>query len=423
MAELLQGLEVLSVSEVTQRVKAAIESAPGLQNIWMKGEISNFRQPSSGHMYFTLKDEYSRMRAVMFRSRAQSLPFRLEDGLTVLVRGSVGLYEAAGEYQFYVEEVVPAGQGALYLAFEQLKARLAQEGLFAQKRPLPFFPKTVGLITSPTGAAVRDMISVIRRRNPTVNILLIPAVVQGEEAAPSLCQAIALAQQCPQIDVLIIGRGGGSLEELWAFNEESVARAIFRSRIPTISAVGHETDFTIADFVADYRAPTPSAAAEVAVPELRALKSTLADLRQRAAVALRKRAQHYRERLRLLERSAVLTRPERTLREYRQRVDELLQRAEESTRTRLERLRHRLNMAVAKLDSLSPLATLSRGYAICLRQRTGEIVRDADEVADGERLLVKVARGEIPCRVARRPRGEAKAVDGAAGVEQAQLPI
>lgn len=421
MAEPLQSPEVLSVSEVTARVKAAIEHHPALSNIWMKGEISNFRQPSSGHMYFTLKDEKSRMRAVMFRGRAQHVRFRMEDGLTVMVRGSVGLYEASGEYQFYVEEVLPAGQGALYLAFEQLKERLEKEGLFDQKRRIPYFPKTVALITSPTGAAVRDMISVIRRRNPTVHLLLIPAVVQGDGAAPSICRALALAQECKEIDLIIFGRGGGSLEELWAFNEESVARAIFESRIPTISAVGHETDYTIADFVADVRAPTPSAAAELAVPELRELRATLADLRHRGVGALQKRAQHYRDRLRLLQNSAALTQPDRMLRQVRQRLDELIQRAQDVAVGRVERDRHRLNVAVAKLDSLSPLATLARGYAICTRDETGEVVRDADTVRNGERLTVKVAHGEIPCRAVKPTRAARKREQ--LTVDQAELPI
>lgn len=410
----------LSVSEVTSLVKQTLEGEAALQNIWVRGEVSNFRRPSSGHLYFTLKDDRSRMRAVMFRSRAQTVNFRIEDGLTLFVRGSVSVYEASGEYQFYVEEAVPAGQGALFLAFEQLKAKLEAEGLFARKRPLPFFPRTVAIITSPTGAAVRDMISVARRRNPTVNLVVIPAVVQGDGAAPSICQAFADAQRL-DADVIIFGRGGGSLEELWAFNEEPVARAIFASRIPTISAVGHETDFTIADFVADYRAPTPSAAAEVAVPELRALRDALSDLRARGSLALRKRVMHYRDRLRLLEQSPALTQPDRLVREKRQRIDELLQRAEGFALSALERSKQRFQVATAKLDSLSPLATLARGYAICTLQETEEIVRDADAVRHGDRLLIRVANGTIPARVTRRADRKAKAPTG--DVQQAQLPI
>lgn len=410
----------LSVSEVTNLVKRTLEGQPELQNVWVRGEVSNFRRPSSGHLYFTLKDDRSRLRAVMFRSRAQSVTFRIEDGLTLLVRGSISVYEASGEYQFYVEEAVPAGQGALFLAYEQLKAKLEAEGLFAQKRPLPYYPRTVAIITSPTGAAVRDMISVTRRRNPTVHLIVIPAIVQGDGAAPSICQAFADAQKL-DADVIIFGRGGGSLEELWAFNEESVARAIFASRIPTISAVGHETDFTIADFVADYRAPTPSAAAEVAVPELRALQEQLHTLMSRGSFALRKRVTHHRDRLRLLQQSPALMQPDRLLRERRQRIDDLLQRAEGYAVSALEKSRQRLQVAVAKLDSLSPLATLARGYAICTRQDTREIVRDAESVRHGDRLLIQVANGTIPARVTRP--SDRPANKQADDVEQAQLPI
>lgn len=410
----------LSVSEVTSLVKGTLEGEPALQNIWVRGEVSNFRRPSSGHLYFTLKDDRSRLRAVMFRSRAQAVTFQIEDGLTLLVRGSVSVYEASGEYQFYVEEAVPAGQGALYLTFEQLKAKLEAEGLFAQKRPLPFYPRTVAIITSPTGAAVRDMISVTRRRNPTVNLIIIPAIVQGEEAAPSICQAFSDAQHL-DADVIIFGRGGGSLEELWAFNEESVARAIFASRIPTISAVGHETDFTIADFVADYRAPTPSAAAEVAVPELRSLRETLTNLMGRGSLALKRRVTHHRDRLRLLVQSPALTQPDRLLRERRQRIDDLLQRAGSQAAAALEKSRQRLQVATAKLDSLSPLATLARGYAICTREDTREIVRDANSVRQGDRLLIQVANGTIPARVTRRTDKDGNVP--ADEVKQAQLPL
>ena len=420
MLELTTSPEALTVSEVTKRVKSLLEGDPSLQNIWVKGEISNFRRPSSGHLYFTLKDDRSRLRAVMFRSRNQNVKFQVEDGLTVLVRGSISIYEAAGDYQFYVEEMLPAGQGALFLAFEQLKAKLEAEGLFAQKRPLPFFPRRVCLITSPTGAAVRDMISVMRRRNPTVDILLIPAVVQGETAPPSICQAFALAQKIPGIDLIIFGRGGGSLEELWAFNEESVARAVFASRIPTISAVGHETDFTIADFVADYRAPTPSAAAEVAVPELRVLRATVEDLKQRGIASLANRVQIYRDRLRLLASGPALTQPDRLIRNRRQLVDDLFTRMQNIITGTVEKSESRLKLAVAKLDSLSPLATLGRGYAICTRQSTGEVIRDAAAVRQGERLTVQVAKGEIPVRVT-FPRADPPNEKSA--VQQAELPI
>ena len=282
-----------------------LDYTPELNDVWVKGEISNLRCPSSGHRYFTLKDDMARIRCVLFRGKGQRLQFDLADGLTVIVRGSVSMYEAAGDIQLYVEEMLPAGLGALHLAFEQLKEKLQKEGLFDQKRPLPYFPRRVGVITSPTGAAVRDMLSVLRRRNPTVHVLLIPAVVQGEAAPESICRAFELAGRQKDLDVILFGRGGGSLEELWAFNDERVARAIYRSPVPTISAVGHEIDYTIADFVADCRAPTPSAAAELAVPEWKTLKEAVEDLRHRSRQALIRRVDHLRQRLKLLTESAA----------------------------------------------------------------------------------------------------------------------
>lgn len=420
MFEQADTLDVLSVSDITQHVKRTLDNEAAIQNVWVQGEVSNFSQPSSGHMYFTLKDDRSSLRVVMFRSRARHVHFGMEDGLTVLIRGSVSVYEAAGSYQLYAEEMQPAGQGALHLAFEQLKKKLDEEGLFAQKRSIPYFPRHIGIITSPTGAAVRDMISVIRRRNKAVNILLIPAVVQGEHAVPSLCQAIETAQQVPYLDVLIIGRGGGSLEELWAFNEEEVARALYRSRIPTISAVGHETDFTIADFVADRRAPTPSVAAELAVPEIHLLQSALRDLEHRAAGTMRQRIHIQRDRLRLLQESAVLTKPERFTREARQRLDELTVGLERAIQSRVEQHKQKLQLTVAQLDSLSPLATLSRGYAICTRATTNDIVRDAHDVQHGEALHVQVANGTIPCRVVKNKETKAKQEHN---TEQKLLPI
>lgn len=389
----------ISITELARRVKGVIDGAAALQDVWVKGEISNFKHATSGHMYFTLKDDGSRVRCVMFRRRSHTVAFRPEDGQTVLVRGSVSVYETAGDVQLYVDEMHPAGQGALFLALQQLKERLEKEGLFTQRRPLPFLPRTVGLITSPTGAAVRDMISVIRRRNPKVNILLIPAVVQGEAAVPSLCAALDAARQQSDIDVLIIGRGGGSLEELWAFNEEALARALYACPIPTISAVGHETDFTIADWVADHRAATPSAAAETAVPELRALESALGELQQRAASALTRQARAMRQRLTLLASSAALTRPDHRIRAARQHLDEQAYKAELAVSGRVEKGRRRLEVVVGKLESLSPLATLARGYAICSRAGTGEVVHTAAAVAPGERLDVRVAQGVIPCKV------------------------
>lgn len=418
--------EVITVSALVQRIKAVLDASPALQNIWIKGEISNLRSPSSGHRYFTLKDEAGKIRCVLFRTSAKRVTFELEDGLTVLVRGSVSVYEAAGDVQVYVEEMLPAGQGALHLAFQQLKERLRREGLFEKKRPLPFFPRRIALITSPTGAAVRDMISVIRRRNPTVDILLIPAVVQGDAAPESLCNAFARVANLP-VDLVIFGRGGGSLEELWAFNDERVARAVYACPVPTISAVGHETDFTIADFVADRRAPTPSAAAEMAVPEWQSLRAGVHDLHVRNVQAMERRLRHLRDRLRLLTSSAALTQPDSRIRQAYQRVDDLTDRMVRAWQAMLEERRARLQVATGKLDSLSPLATLSRGYAICIREATGEIVRRAAAVVPGERLQVRVAEGRIRCVVAGDPSQELeerlKRRRAASRGDQMQLPI
>lgn len=390
---------VISVTDVARRIKMLLDHSPELNDVWVKGEISNLRCPSSGHRYFTLKDEQSRMRCVLFRGRGQRLTFEPEDGLTVIVRGSISVYEAAGDMQLYVDEMLPAGQGALHLAFQQLKERLQKEGLFDRKRPLPFFPKRVGVITSQTGAAVQDMLSVLQRRNPTVDVLLIPAAVQGEAAPASICRAFEFARSQHNLDVILFGRGGGALEELWAFNEESVARAIYNSPVPTISAVGHETDYTIADFVADCRAPTPSVAAELAVPEWRVLKEAVADLRRRSAEALTRRLHHLQQRLNLLSGSAALTQPDYRIQQACQRVDDLMEQAEQRLLAILEERRNRFGIAAGKLESLSPLATLSRGYAICSREASGEVLHRADSVTPGEHLRVRLAHGHIRCRV------------------------
>jgi exodeoxyribonuclease VII large subunit len=391
--------EILSVSELTLRIKYLLEQNPLLQKVWVKGEISNFRQPSSGHMYMTLKDAQARLRAVFFRGKNRSLVFLPEDGMTVIAHGAISLYEASGDYQLYIDEMYPAGQGALFLAFQQLKERLEKEGLFSQKRELPFFPKRIGIITSPTGAAVRDMISVITRRNKAVSILLIPAVVQGENASLSIAEAIKSAEQYGDLDLLIVGRGGGSLEELWAFNEEIVARALFSSPIPTISAVGHETDFTIADFVADKRAPTPSAAAELAVPELVGLKTGIADLTLRGVNVLKHKITGYRQRIRILRDSAALSRPDNRIRQAHQRLDELYYRLNQITSNIIEQQKKRLAVDMGKLDSLSPLSTLARGYSICQKADNLEVVRSVGQVKTGDDLLVKVTDGAISCRV------------------------
>lgn len=395
-----QEAQCLSVSEVTRLIKALIEGAPLLNDLVVKGEISNFKHHSSGHMYFTLKDNRSRLRCVMFRSRSSQVRFQLKDGMTVIARGAAGVYETAGEYQLYVQEIYPVGQGALFLAFEQLKERLAAEGLFSEerKRPLPFLPRTVGVVTSPTGAAVRDIISVLQRRNPAVNILLAPCLVQGEAAPASVAMAIDLMNSVAVADVLIVGRGGGSLEELWAFNDELVARAIAASKIPIVSAVGHETDFTIADFVADRRAPTPSAAAELVVPEWTALIRQIEDAKLRMMGAMRRLTLSWRDRLRLLAAGPALTRPIDRVNQRRQELDELARTLEVGMEQKVAEERAQLRALGGKLDSLSPLATLGRGYAICQLAGTGDVVKSVSQVAPGSGLMIRVTDGSFRCR-------------------------
>ncbi|REJ34022.1 MAG: exodeoxyribonuclease VII large subunit, partial [Bacillota bacterium] len=372
-------------------VKERLTSDPRLAGVAVLGEISNFKHHSSGHMYFTLKDEHSRLRCVMFRRENMRLRFRPADGQAVIAKGDVSVYEAAGDYQLYVREMVPAGHGELALAFEQLKQKLAAEGLFDEerKRPLPVLPRRIGVVTSPEGAALRDIISVTRRRFPNMPILLAPAVVQGEEGPDSVVRAIRLMNEHGGVDVLIVGRGGGSLEDLWTFNDERVARAIAASRIPVISAVGHETDFTIADFVADKRAPTPSAAAEMAVPDKRALLAHIQGQYERLQSGVRRRIEQGRARLRLLESRPVLARPGELLLEYRQRVDDAEERAGRAARDMLDQRERALAAAAGKLDALSPVATLARGYAVARRADTGPGGRRGGQAAAGDQHLIR----------------------------------
>jgi exodeoxyribonuclease VII large subunit len=410
-----QESECLTVYEVTRIVKSLIEETPPLRDLLVTGEISNFKHHSSGHMYFTLKDSKSRLRCVMFRGHNSRVRFRPEDGLTVIVRGSIGVYEASGDYQLSVREMHPAGQGALFLAFEQLKKKLEAEGLFAEerKRPLPYLPRTVGVVTSPTGAAIRDIISVLRRRNPAVGILLTPCLVQGAGGPASVVAAIELMNKARLADVLIVGRGGGSLEELWTFNDEAVARAIAASAIPVVSAVGHETDFTIADFVADRRAPTPSAAAEMVVPERAVLLRQTTEHRTRLDGAVRRLLSSRRDRLQLLSASPALVRPSDRIDQLRQQVDDLARVAEDNLMRRFSADQARLQTLLAKLDSLSPLATLARGYSICQLAETGDVVRSISQVQVGTHLEVRVDDGTFGCRVE----------STGAGSNQVPLPI
>lgn len=371
-----------------------------LQAVWVRGEISNFKWHTSGHIYFTLKDEASQLKCVMFRSAAQRLRFRPDNGMQVLVGGNISVFERDGAYQLYCAEMEPAGVGALHLQYEALKNRLAAEGLFdeALKRPLPMLPRKVGIITAPTGAAVRDMFTVSRRRFPAIRLVLAPAAVQGAEAAPSLIRALHLLARLPEVDVIIIGRGGGSLEDLWAFNDEGLARAIRACPVPVVSAVGHETDFTIADFASDLRAPTPSAAAELVVPSRSELLGLVDSYRLRLITLARRHVERRRLRLKALADRPVLQRPQGRLLQDRQRLDDLVRRLGFAAGRLLQSRQERLAGLAGQLDALSPLAVLSRGYSIA-RDSAQRVIREAAAVAVGEEVEVMLHKGQLRCRV------------------------
>jgi exodeoxyribonuclease VII large subunit len=390
----------ITVSQLTYALKRLIEDNFLLEGVLIQGEISNFTPHSSGHFYFTLKDENACIKCVMFRSQARTLTFQPVNGAAVAVKGRVSIYEKSGQYQLYVEAMEPAGLGNLYQAYEKLKEKLAQEGLFAaeRKRKLPGLPQRIGLITSPTGAAIQDMIKILRRRRCNLDIIIFPAQVQGDEAPASLVKALSDAATFATLDLVIIGRGGGSLEELWAFNDEKVARAIFNFPKPVISAVGHETDFTIADFVADLRAPTPSAAAELAVPDQAAFMKAQEVLETRLKRAITRKIQTCRQELQKLTRSRSLLYPRQVLDIRRQEIDYLLERMTRTVRQNLVLERERYGKIIGKLDTLSPLATLQRGYAIA-QKTDGIVIKHADQVENGARFKLILSQGKLDCQV------------------------
>ncbi len=393
------GSPIYSVSQLTRQIREAIERHVGL--VWLTGEVGNLRVPASGHCYFTLKDESAQIAAVMWRTLAETLKFRMAEGLAVLAQGEVTVYEPRGQYQISVRRIEPLGVGALQLAFLQMKERLEKEGLFdpARKRPIPMFPRVVALVTSPTGAAVRDMLRVIRRRCPATRVLVCPVRVQGGEAAGEIADGIALVNRLPEVEVMIVGRGGGSLEDLWPFNEEVVARAIARSRIPVVSAVGHETDFTISDFVADLRALTPTDAANQVTPDARQLAEDLDSLRRRLGRALTAGAASARERLAGLAQRCEPRRFDERIRAREQQVDELCQRLVRDARRVVEVQGVRLSALSGRLESLSPYSVLRRGYSITLREPQGAAVRDAADLRPGDLVRTRLHRGEFRSRV------------------------
>lgn len=391
-------LKPISVSALTSVLKEFLESA--FPSVCVEGEISNFRDhAASGHMYFTLKDDKSQVRCTLWKWSRRNLRFMPENGMKVVITGNIRIYEKNGEYNLNVQNLEPSGVGALQLAFEQLKAKLEKEGLFdaSRKRPIPEYPGTIGIVTSAGGAALRDIINVLRRRMPGVRIVLNPAAVQGEGAAGEIARAIDEFNEWGGADVLIVGRGGGSLEDLWAFNEEPVARSIARSGIPVISAVGHEVDYTIADFAADLRAPTPSAAAELAVRERDALVLAVKACADRIAGALLDQARNYRERLERLCKAAVLTRPHALVEQWYQRLDGQVKLFHMAFKGRMETARAALKEMAGRLEALNPLNVLSRGYSMTLCG--DKILTSASRVKPGDEILTRLLEGSVRSRV------------------------
>jgi|LSQX01.2.fsa_nt_gb exodeoxyribonuclease VII large subunit len=392
---------ILTVSELNRYIKEMFSQDLILSQLWIKGEISNFKHHYSGHMYFTLKDEKSLIKCVMFKSYTYSMKFTPENGMKIIARGYVSVFERDGQYQLYVEEMQPDGLGSLYIAFEQLKKKLQDEGLFDKniKKKLPYLPKSIGVITSSTGAVIRDIINVTGRRFPNIAIKIFPVAVQGPQAAPMISRAIKTLNKLECVDLIILARGGGSLEELWPFNEETVARGIFKSKIPIISAVGHETDFTIADFVADVRAPTPSAAAEIAVPEKRVLIRKTIDLKLRLQNSLVKSININRVRYERLEGSIVFKQPYNVINQERVRLDNLCRHMYNALFTRKEKTRMRMRFLIDKLDMLSPLNVLSRGYGIVKSKYTNTLVKSVEDIKIDDKVEITLKDGTIDAGV------------------------
>lgn len=385
---------VLTITQINEYIRSMMDADRLLANVAVKGEISNYKIYPSGHHYFTLKDDGGALRCVMFKNSAVRLRFRPENGMQIIAMGKISVYPRDGAYQLYCTALVADGIGDLHVAFEQLKTKLAAQGLFdpAHKKPLPKYPATIGIVTSPAGAAVHDMIRILRKRYPLTRVVLLPVRVQGTEAAGEIAAAIAYANRYALADLLIVGRGGGSMEDLWAFNEEIVAHAIYRSRIPVISAVGHEPDVTISDYVADLRAATPSNAAELAVPDQQALRQTLDTMSDAMAIALRRRIQSEKKRLDTLRASSALQSPQGYLHQREKNLQLLRTRLLGAQEKHINRSKHRFIAATAKLEALSPLKVLGRGYAMAQKQDGALICRIAD-VAPQERVKISLADG------------------------------
>lgn len=391
---------VLTVAAVNKYIKSLLNRDMVLGDICIRGEISNFKAHSSGHWYFSLKDQSGSLQAVMFRSANQRVRFLPQNGMKVLIRGRIDVYERDGIYQLYAEEMLLAGMGDLYLAYEKLKEKLTAEGLFAQerKRQLPKYAHNIGIVTSPTGAAVQDMLSVLRRRNPQVNIYQVSAIVQGNEGAASICRALDILYKMP-VDIIIVGRGGGSIEDLWCFNEEAVVRKVAASPIPIISAVGHETDYTLCDFAADVRAATPSMAAELAVPVLDDIRQSV---KEKAELLNIRYAHILSDKQKAVEKAAdsvFFRHPDRLWENYQLRLDRLDEKLQSSMEKNLDKKMQALGIISGRLDALSPLKVLSRGYSIC--EKDGQTVRNSANVQLGDEVKVLLNKGMLYCVVER----------------------
>lgn len=441
----MSNQQYLSVSALTKYIKRKFDADPHLQNVYIKGEISNFKQHTSGHMYFTLKDEKARLLSVMFAANNKGMKFLPENGMKVLVKGDISLYEAGGQYQLYVKSMAPDGVGDLYLAYEQLKKKLEGAGMFLaeHKKPIPQYPRSVGVITSPTGAALRDILTTIKRRYPIARIIVYPALVQGNNAAKSIAKAISMANARAESDVLIVGRGGGSIEELWAFNEEIVAESIYDSDIPVISAVGHETDFTIADFVADLRAPTPTGAAELAVPHLNEILERLMNRKNRLTRSIQEAVNFERTRLTRMERSYAFRYPHKMYEQKLEQLDKTMDRLGRASTRYFMKKRDELNQLndilkkqhpeqavknakdelqqhakvlrkameaiyrhksqqfvhiTATLSALSPLKIMERGYGLVFAEDE-TLVKSTQQVSKGDKIAVSIKDGTLECEI------------------------
>ena len=392
--------KICTISELNEYLKNMFDSNPNLNGVYVKGEISNYKFHSSGHHYMTLKDESSVIRAVMFKFDASKLKFRPESGMKIIAKGRVSVFPRDGQYQLYISDMIPDGVGALYVAFEQLKKRLSEEGLFdaEKKKPLPQFPKKIAVITSPTGAAVRDILRILKSRFPMTEVVVCPVLVQGPDAPEDIASMISYVNKHKIADLNITGRGGGSIEDLWGFNDERVAYAIYQSEIPVISAVGHEPDVTISDFVADVRAATPSNAAELAVRDAGVIKRNIKDYELRIYSSLITKLNSYKESIRTISEKKIMKSPENYFQERRLVLDFLCEKLGSNTSLALMKSREHFARLVASLDAMSPLKVLSRGYSIA-SANDGRIIKNVSDIKSGEKLDVRVSDGTIKCTV------------------------